>query len=328
MSRLLQTFLDGVYDGCIVPRDINIVEAEDSHLRHIPLSIPATHIPIDHNGDDDIESPLLPMYENLLALWITTLASRIPSRTRIALDKQLRQISAELYLSSHALHYGPSLSNMPEIGSPASVDNKLSIPLRWKGSLPRFSGKHKENDGSSSSFPMEPESSQPVGSMLLTPKATPSLNSQRSGSPAAEPGYSPYHRLKTLTTLQPQASLSEPVAKLISHWELGEDPQSYDWRSMHKRSDPHDSAGDEVQRRRLRREKRLKRHQNESHATSSQVDLPPSYNTQPETPLRQQASSQMAVPQVLEGQTLTTVSRSRQADFKKLLMPRKKKPGF
>ena len=88
MSRLLQTFLDGVYDGSIVPRDTSFMEGEDDRLRHIPLLTPATHTPIDRSGDNEIDLPLLPMYEKLLNLWITTLASRIPSRTRVALDKR------------------------------------------------------------------------------------------------------------------------------------------------------------------------------------------------------------------------------------------------
>ena len=131
-----------------------------------------------------------------------------------------------------------------------------------------------------------------------------------------------------LTTLQPQASLSEPVKNLISHWELGEDPEYYDWRSMQQRSDPQDSAGDEAQRRRHRGEKRRKRQQDGSHATSSRAGPPVSSNTQPETPLRHQASSQMAVPQVLESQSPNTVSRKRQANLKRILTPRKGKPGF
>ena len=305
------------------------MEGEDDRLRHIPLLTPATHTPIDRSGDNEIDLPLLPMYEKLLNLWITTLASRIPSRTRVALDKRLRQVSADLYLSAHALHYGPPMSGVLEPASPASVENKLSLPLRRKGSLPRFSGKHKENDGSSSPFPMEElETPQSVSAMLPSPQATPSLHSHRSESPATEPGYSPYQQLQMLTILQPQASLSEPVKKLISHWELGEDPEYYDWRSMQQRSDPQDSAGDEAQRRRHRGEKRRKRQQDGSHATSSRTGPPVSSNTQPETPLRHQASSQMAVPQVLESQSPNTVSRKRQANLKRILTPRKGKPGF
>ena len=312
-----------------MPQNTISTEAEDDRLTHIALLTPATHTPIDYSGADEIDLPLLPMYEKLLKLWITTLASRIPSRTRIAFDRQLRQISTELYLSAHALQYGPPILSLLEPASPANDATKLSLPLRRKGSLPRSSGKHKENDGSSSPFPMEePKSSLSVGATLPAPKATPSLSSQRSESPITEPGYSPYQRLKMLTTLQPQASLSEPVKRLISHWDLGEDPEHYNWRSMQQRYEQQDSVGNEAQKLRLRREKRQKRKQDGSHAISSQIDLLVSPNRLPETPLRQQASSQMAVPEVLESQSPGTVSRNRQAKIKKLFTPRKSKPGF
>ena len=350
-ASLLQSFINGIDDGSIVPGTNNTGNSDSERLRTIlPLSTPAIPSVFQNIADRDNNVMILPTYEALLKLWVSSLGSSVPGRTRVALEKQVRRISIELFLSLHGLHHGLNAFAPDETSRSVGFSEEINLPFRRRRSAENLSRRSKERIRGSSPFGPTADDSQPRRVMLPTPEPTPSQASQPPESPSANLRQTPYERLKTLVPLKSQPALSDSLSKLVDRWEIGVDPSEYNWDNtwqyLSSQSEADGPDAENIRRRRQRREKRLKRHNQESLGGSTRIDPRNYFSSQPQVP----SSSQGTVPKVLgsshftvpvvQGSSQTTVPtvqgrqfepdvpRGRPTKVKKFAMLGKRKPGF
>jgi hypothetical protein len=355
-SSLLQNFVNGIDDGSIVPGPRSTWEDDSGQQQRIlQLSTPSVSSAFHDNSDHDSNILVLPTYETLLNRWISSLGSSVPGRTRVSLEKQVRQISIELYLSLHGLHYGPEVFATDNATGPIGFNDEINLPIRRRHSAESLTRTSKERPRSSSPL-RQPTAELPYRGkgMLPTPEPTPSQMSQPPESSSANSRQTPYERLKTLVPLKPQPGSSDSMSSLVDQWEVGLDPNDYGWENpqqyLGSQSEADGPDAESIRRRRQRREKRLKRHHQESMAASSQTDSRNYFSSQPQVPQilpatrqvavsKAHASSQFTVP-VIQGSSQTTVPvvqgshtehdgpRGRPTKVKKFTMLGKRKPGF
>lgn len=250
-------------------------------------------------------------YDKLLQSWISPLASNVPGKVRIGLEKGLRRIVAQLCFASLGVRLGSRR------GSPSQNDGqdsmslaKLTLPVREKGTDSGHSerGKGKSRETSASPQPRRSGSQggglmrapAPPEACLPTPGRTPSQHSRSSMSVPDGSENPAYERLRNLTSLTAQPPLPASTSNLLSHWAVGVDPAQYDWnatrRALATASDT-EGTGDEAQmKRRQRIERRLKRQRQDTLDTSSQPQARASatWDSQPEPARGTQGSSQIA----------------------------------
>ena len=222
------------------------------------------------------KNSLMTLYEMFLDLWIKPLRSNVPARTRVNIEKRLRGISMQLYLSCQGLQCGLHSYEQDRQVDLANVDHdEFDLPLRRKASTISLSTKGKEIVRESSPpQPIEMGSQDyllNLPRMLPTPEPTPSLHSQHSASSLASTKSTlPHQRLQALALIEPQPALSDSLTQLLGHWSLGEDPIRYNWSETQRLVDTPSDAEEIRLRRQQRLEKRLKRHRQQSLGESSQ----------------------------------------------------------
>ncbi|MCJ1399029.1 hypothetical protein MMC11_002231 [Xylographa trunciseda] len=304
-SGLLQGFLNGIHDRTIIPSADLVGEMEPDHHLSVRSLLPITmaNAFYDHKDYDD-ETSLMPIYETVLNTWIKPLRSYVPGRTRVDLEKRLRKISIQLYLSCQGLQYGLHVYEHENPTTLTNVeDTEFALPLRRKPSATTFLRKDEEiAQESSQTQPIESANQEyplNVPAMLPTPEPTPSLHSQHSQNSASSitsTNSAPYRRLQALASIEPQPALSGSLTQLLSHWRIGDDPLQYSWTDTQKSLIQSDAEDGISLKRQQRLEKRLKRQRQESHGSSSQQSSAWLFSSQPQTSQVLQSSSQVVEP--------------------------------
>ena len=197
------------------------------------------------------EPNLLQVYESLIKSQIVPLPPKTPSRVRIAMEKQLRPLAAQLCLAAFTVRIrmeAPAPKGVNENDS-STQESTFAIPVRWKGPTISLSSKGKEAVTKSSSEPLssaplpQPSSSQPVptsASQRSIRPETPMHGSARPTPLQAETATSKTTKrnfsedpssinLRALVSLDPQPLLPPKLSNILSHWSVGEDPATYDW---------------------------------------------------------------------------------------------------
>ena len=298
-SGLLQEFLNGIHDRTIKPCTVLVDEMETDRLLRIwsLLTIQMANVTYDHKEQDD-EVSLMPLYETVLNSWIKPLGPHVPGRTRVALEKRLRKISLQLYLSCQGLQYGLHVFEQDEPMILANVkDNEFVLPLRRRASVTSLSRKGKERTrDNSQDYPVDSASQEylpNVPRMLPMPEPTPSLHSQYLVSSNTSTNLVPHQRLQALASIKSQPPLSNSSSRILSHWSIGEDPTKYSWAETQKLLNQSDTEDETSLKRRHRLEKRLKRQRQESQGASSQQSSAWLFSSQPHTSQAMQTSSQV-----------------------------------
>lgn len=224
------------------------------------------------------------IYDSLLSSWISPLPEMVPSRVRIAAEKNVRRIALQLYLAGLGVHVGSrEREDQVVIQEPPrpSFDGLSNLPLRRKSSLQRLSVKRLEKGRERSSSPLvSSQISEDTGFMpafpgyLPTPGNTPSL---RSKSPSVFGTEDPAcQRLRALASLAPQPVLPTSASNILRHWSEGSDPATYDFeateRSIQAELEPEIPVDEATAKKRQRIENRLKRQRERSMASSSQPE--------------------------------------------------------
>lgn len=217
------------------------------------------------------------IYESMIRSFIRPLSGTTPSRTRIALDRDLRGIAAQLYLAAHVVRVRSDISDVEQddIEAVFAPDSLLSLPVRGKPSDSSLSRKYKLPLVGASSPPRPSQSSQDAESQALLPTPDPTTPSDRSSDTAqsrrtstassnvsAQDAEDPSsRRLRTLTSLNPQPTLPSKISNMLSHWTVGADPASYDWYAAQKAAEtPANEAETPSQtKRRLKAERRARK---------------------------------------------------------------------
>jgi hypothetical protein len=266
------------------------------------------------------------VYEGLIKAWIAPLSLRIPARARIALEKLLRDLSAQLCLASHAVRVSEVEDDDVLPGNEKSGSNlEYALPMRKKVSASNLR-KRKEPAARSSSPLASSQISEDVGFMpssqlasLPTPEPTPSLHSQSSNFSLAATEDSASRRLQAYCSLTIQPSLPTKMSNLLSQWEVGGDPAKYDWEAA-QQALISDESEDELRARQRQRKERRRRRQRQDIGGSSSQPQPKTLGASQQQALETQKSSQPT-------QSLVTASQPEPGRFGGPLKPKKKKFG-
>ena len=179
--------------------------------------------------DEDAAVLLLPIYEDLLAKWIGSLAKDASPRSRVWQDKLVRQASVQLFLACSGL--GPTLEDTMhgiDTVSQTATGTKMTLPLREKVN---------SNDAE---LPTRPLQSQGDSSPSRRKGSGPASSSQ--------PSYSDEHVSETKTirpghTLAQYCSVADErvwpnsLRKISDEWDIGGNPSQFRW-STTKDSQP------------------------------------------------------------------------------------------
>ena len=240
------------------------------------------------------------IYENLIQTWIVPLSPQIPGRVRIALEKLLRDMAGQICLASHAMRIVDMgrKGEEDETAQPENIDTdaQFVLPVRRRRSSATSldKGKGKERLDAVVSSPLPPASSEisedagflPSSSAfatLPTPEPTPSLRSRSSISSLPVPGFQAGQRLQAYASLTPQPPLAPGTQTLLSHWQTGVDPATYDWEAIQQTTavtENEKSGGDESQGQRAAKPHKKKKQKKSPGGPSSS-----SHHSQP-TPQR------------------------------------------
>ncbi|KAF7191307.1 hypothetical protein HII31_07330 [Pseudocercospora fuligena] len=201
------------------------------------------------------------VYNRLVTQWITPLPEETSGWIRLAKVSIARSIAAEITLASRTLRMerDSEKDEIADAPTEQASDNIYSVPIRSQPSSSPWAAKH--------SVPPTP-----------SPTATPSVTTASSHySSLAAPEL---YRLSKYTTFSKPSPmvLPRPLAKVLSHWDVGADPNEYDWLSTSKditRQEEEEGQNAEMtekerQRARRRAERHIRRQRKEAAASQAQ----------------------------------------------------------
>lgn len=195
------------------------------HLSQLPLANILPH----GSGEDFVgRGDLMSIYDSLAGLWLASLPVALSVEARLEKHRMVCRVALQLYLSSLTLHF--SLKQGPNLRQHLFA-NEVPINTTDGGQQPR----HVAMQEQSQRMPLLERSFSK--SAISTPRRTPSVHSQTSGSQAEElPDLN-----DALTRLQAYApsikskSISSRVAtRLLASWptEPGTDPSLHTWSPL------------------------------------------------------------------------------------------------
>ncbi|KAF3043106.1 hypothetical protein E8E11_008085 [Didymella keratinophila] len=209
---------------------------------------------IPGNGQPSVAN----LYDTILEDWIAPLPTETPVPVRQAKERLARRIAAEVTLAS------TQLRPKEEEQHPASLPSLPSKPA----------------DLLSSSLPTPPPSSVPPSSPLfpeaLQPRTSDPLSRLRR-----------HLRIGDGSSTTP-ANLPPTVSELLSHWQPGTDPSTYDWAATERATRPDAGHGEtqeqrEEERKRKERRERRQRREDERLRAKTQASSQSAF-TQPTFP--------------------------------------------
>jgi RNA polymerase I-specific transcription initiation factor RRN6 len=253
----------------------------------IPLSPPIMR------SEDDINSARYPpylsdVYDKMIECWISCLPLQTPGQTRLAKERIVRDIAAELCLSSLSVTIHNKSGFPPESIKPLERFD-LTLPVR-----PRSNFSSQESGAS-----QVLDTKDTLGAFYTTTVRVPTLTStpphtREETAPSRAPVEdSSILRLRSYAlSINPQPPLSATASSILEHWPTtpGLDPANYSWEMTCKATaEIWDEDGDEEdaisrrkeERHRHRTEKFLKRQRVNPGSTASQPVPTISFGSQP-----------------------------------------------
>lgn len=170
------------------------------------------------NGED---SSISNLYDNILQHWVAPLPAHIPTRVRQQKERLSRRLAAEIILASFCLKIrdlNGQDTNRQVV--PAEGDN-LSLPVLPSRPIDLSQTQISGATSSQSSFP----------SSLPTIHSSPPPEPSRIALPptASDPLTRLKMHLQVRETSATPIKLLSAVDQILTHWELGVDPQKYDF---------------------------------------------------------------------------------------------------
>ncbi|KAJ5112110.1 hypothetical protein N7532_000155 [Penicillium argentinense] len=207
LARLVSTALPKSPDPKAEYRFM-ILPLHFSKLFHgMPIIQPGRHSDMDYLG----------IYEQLVADWVTSLPhgpDGIHSQTRVFKEKMIRGIALDLFLARLVrISNTPGVGNLPQATELLAQDQLAPTPATLS------------QDTVTSLL-----SSQPPSSQIAPNQRTPTPQSRSRASSAGTSDDKPYSSLAAFTTFQEQRPLPRKVANLLSEWQPGVDPSTYEWQ--------------------------------------------------------------------------------------------------
>ncbi len=251
------------------------------------------------------------VYDSLIKAWIAPLPGTIPGRTRIALEKLLRDVVILICLSSYKLrvNQGPIVDKQAAHEDRTDSRSPFVLPVRRRVSVTNFR-KDKEPVAASSSALVSSQASQ--GDLSLRPPPPPaqliseSIQSRRKGGPTSslvESEDIASLRLKALASLKPQPALPTRMSSLLDHWGVGADPAIYDWEAAQRAFNMEEESEGETQPKQRQRIKRRRKRQSQDMSMPSSQPPPKRVgDSQPQSAQETQGSSQQTEDMVIQSQ--------------------------
>lgn len=199
------------------------------------------------------------LYDSILDSWVAPLPPHVPRGVRQHKERLGRRIAAEVILAStRALHKetrATVVDNQPGL----SRDSGLSVPI-----LPSQPVRSSQWT-SSQPLPTPPSSQSQSQSHTLQSFSSSSQASPFTASTLADPLTRLRKHLKFNKDMIPQEAMPDSVSRLLSQWQPGTDPRTYDWDAAERANRV--ETGEEIdqqqlekaRRRKERREKRQRR---------------------------------------------------------------------
>lgn len=255
--------------------DENISDAQRRDSFFISSVLP---LPIQRDLALEGQIQLAQVYDGLIKAWIVPLSLKVPGRARIALEKFVRDLAAQICLASHELRLesGRQDDEGPTDGKITNPNVQFALPVRRKVSASNLR-KGKEPATRSSPPLASSQISEDVGfvpppelATLPTHGPTSSLHSQNSVSSLAASEDPSSRRLQAYCSLAIQPSLPAKMSNLLIQWNTGGDPLNYDWEAAQQALLDDESEDQTQAKKRQRTEKRQKRQRQTTVGPSSQ----------------------------------------------------------
>jgi RNA polymerase I-specific transcription initiation factor RRN6 len=226
------------------------VGGASQHLLDIARIASARMLGLTEEGDPTISG----LYDSILQTWVAPLPPEIPIRVRQRKERLTRRIAAELILSSARIQ-GHALQE-PTDGSQRGPSQDSGVALPILPSKPRESPLDNPSTWSfSQPLPTPPYSSIPSSSFPVS--SPPALS---------DPMARLSKHFRSRDALQAPTTLVPIVTQLVTHWQPGADPRTYDWAATERTLQPEDLDEESQQQRekeRKRKQRREKRQQRE-----------------------------------------------------------------
>jgi len=220
-----------------------------------------------HLGDEE-QPTISSVYDSILQNWIASLPSDVSLRIRQRKERLARRVAAEVMLSITRIQQRKSQAQVTAPEPSLSQDSGIAMPVL-------------------SSQPVATNSTDPTSWMSSQPLPTPSSSQSESSSQSSVPSISttdPLARLRKHlkfrddTVAEPQTAMPPNVSQLLSHWQPGVDPQTYDWEAI-ERADRAEHLDEGSQKRaekaRKRKERRERNQQRENDLARAQPSSQP-----------------------------------------------------
>ena len=251
------------------------------------------------------------VYDSLIKAWIRPLLGTIPGRTRIMVEKVVRDVVIQIYLSTFQvlMKQGPIFDKQAAHGDRADSRPQFALPVRGRGFEANLRKDEEPVVTSSSALessqaPLDdlPMKTQPPPAQLIPE----SSQSRRRNEPAPTPVDSEdiaSRRLEALARLKPQPALPTRMSNLLNQWKLGADPTAYDWEAAQQAFNIEEGSENEAQtKQRQHHGKRQKRHRQDMTMPSSQPPTKRVSGSQPDSVQETQGSSQPTQNMVIQSQ--------------------------
>jgi RNA polymerase I-specific transcription initiation factor RRN6 len=270
------------------------------------LPLISSSVMADEAGINSDENPLhlSAVYDRMIESWVSCLPLQTPGQMRLAKERMVRAIAAELCLASKAIAVRDKSVHFPESTRP-SEGFDLTLPVRPRSNFSLQESGTRQVPNSQDARKID-EASYPTTPGLPTPTSTPHHTlgeSAPSETPAEDPAIS---RLRSYTlSIKSQPPLGAAASSILDHWPTtpGLDPTNYSWEAARKAvaevwdqdSDEEETTNrrKEEERRRHRTERFLKRQRANTDDAASQPAPTVSFGSQPD-PAANVTSSQPA----------------------------------
>ena len=279
-----EIFVEDIEGASLLLEQINIerldvpatLTDDEAQLEHIPMAVTSVSLPPFAGFSEGERMCNLPsIYHSMVTTWITPLSENVSGRVRLAKSRLARSVAAEIILAEKFwIAKQPSDSQETQ----RTKDKVQPAGLTWD--LPMRASQNLSQD-----LPVAQSLKAPtLPSSLPTPSptATPSVNTtSRFTSSFAAPEINRLSQYTTFNNPSPIPPLPRSLRNVLSHWNVGDDPATYDWRSATRQKnrlnelededeETHEMSEKERERMRRRAERHIQRQRKEAAASQAQ----------------------------------------------------------
>ncbi|KAK0514439.1 hypothetical protein JMJ35_003056 [Cladonia borealis] len=241
------------------------------------------------------------VYDSLIKAWIGPLPGTIPGRTRIALEKVLRDVVIQMYLSTYQVRMkqGSAFDKQAAHDDRADSRPQFVLPVREPVATSSLATSSLALESSQASLG-DLSSRPPLPPAQLVPELIQPRRRNEPASSLVDSEDKASRRLKALARLKPQPALPTKMSNLLNQWELGADPATYDWEAAQQAFNIEDANEDKVQTKQSQRSRKRRKWD---------ITMPPSQpspkgvgGSQPQSAQETQGSSQQTQNMVIQSQ--------------------------